>query len=346
MKRIAPIIVLLSVSNLYAASLEYDVDPDGGGDYTSLSAWEAAQEQDLTDGGGDTMTAFCSSSSGGDDTTVCVISGTWVTGAANWILIEGTDFPVDGVLDLTKYNLHISSGSNSYCIRNLVSYVTFRKLQVRYTGSSTGNGYALYCENTGDNCTIDSCIVKGYHTGTGRGYGVYNYRCDNLNIYNTLFYDFVSSTDTDYIGIYSYGQAGDNTYVYNCTVENCYYGYREASSGTVDTYNCIAANCTDDFDGLGTIDYCCSDTGDGTNAQTPSGGDWTNEFADLATEDYSLKSANCVGNGTDDPSSGLYSDDIIDTARSSTWDIGAFEYAGAPPAAPPAQKISILLGMI
>jgi hypothetical protein len=33
-----------------------------------------------------------------------------------------------------------------------------------------------------------------------------------------------------------------------------------------------------------------------------------------------------VGEGTDNPGSGLYSDDIIGTARSSPWDIGAFEY--------------------
>lgn len=39
------------------------------------------------------------------------------------------------------------------------------------------------------------------------------------------------------------------------------------------------------------------------------------------------------GAGTDDPGSGLYSDDITQTARTSTWDIGADEYIAAAAAA-------------
>jgi len=81
-----------------------------------------------------------------------------------------------------------------------------------------------------------------------------------------------------------------------------------------------------------TIDHCCSDDGDGTNAQGPSGGSWANEFTTPGTDFSLLAGGNCVGNGTDDPGAGLYSDDIIGTARNTTWDIGAFEIAAAPPA--------------
>ena len=96
--------------------------------------------------------------------------------------------------------------------------------------------------------------------------------------------------------------------------------------------NCVAGNCTDDFNGTITIANCCSDDGDGANPQGPLGADWDNEFTDKDNGAFSLLvGGNCVGNGTDDPGSGLYSDDIIGTVRTSTWDIGAFEY-GAPAA--------------
>ena len=45
---------------------------------------------------------------------------------------------------------------------------------------------------------------------------------------------------------------------------------------------------------------------------------------------------------TSNPASGLYSDDIIGTARTSTWDIGAFEYlAGSPPVTTTGKKCHI-----
>ena len=46
----------------------------------------------------------------------------------------------------------------------------------------------------------------------------------------------------------------------------------------------------DIFDDIGgsTIDYCASDDGDGTNAVSPSGSDWANEFVDYANGDFTL----------------------------------------------------------
>ena len=59
--------------------------------------------------------------------------------------------------------------------------------------------------------------------------------------------------------------------------------------------------------------------------------DWDAAFTDYSNGDFSVKNDSSVlyGAGTDNPGAGLYSDDIIDTARSSTWDIGAFEYVAA-----------------
>jgi len=54
--------------------------------------------------------------------------------------------------------------------------------------------------------------------------------------------------------------------------------------------------------------------------------DWSDELTDPGTDFSLVVGSNSIGNGTDNPGSGLYSDDIIGTARTSTWDIGAFEY--------------------
>lgn len=54
--------------------------------------------------------------------------------------------------------------------------------------------------------------------------------------------------------------------------------------------------------------------------------DWTIEYADLTTGNFQpLEGSNQIDNGTDDPSSGVYSDDILDAARTSTWSIGPYE---------------------
>ena len=72
------------------------VDPDavgaGNGDswtdaYTSLNAWEAGEQQDLTDGTPDWMHCYCRASSGTVDSTVYEILG-WTTAAASYILVE------------------------------------------------------------------------------------------------------------------------------------------------------------------------------------------------------------------------------------------------------------------
>jgi hypothetical protein len=119
--------------------------------------------------------------------------------------------------------------------------------------------------------------------------------------------------------------------MYNCTAYTGFRGFTR-TAGTVTCTNCIAANqiaAGSSFNGTITVDHCCSDDGTGTNAQTPSGGVWTNEFVTDGS-DFALKvGGNCVGNGSDDPGAGLYSDDITGTARTSTWDIGADEYVAA-----------------
>ena len=115
--------------------------------------------------------------------------------------------------------------------------------------------------------------------------------------------------------------------MFNCTVYGCYWGIY--GPGTL--INCIVGGSytvSTDFNGTQTITNYCSDEGLGSNPQGPSGSDWDNEFTDKDNGDFSLEAgSNCINNGTDNPGSDLYLDDITGAIRTSTWDIGAFEYA-------------------
>jgi len=213
-------------------------------------------------------------------------------------------------------------------------YVRVIDIQLQVTTSSANSRLGFQVDNVGTtDIRFDSCLVKGICSGTGAAYGFQiNDSTATVKIYNCIVYNFVSGSDTHFIGI-NVANAS-NCYIYNCTIYGNYYGIKRVL-GTVTTTNCAIGNNTDDIDGTVTADYNCDDDNDGTNNQSPSGGDWDNEFTTPGT-DFSLESAgNCVGNGTDDPGGGLYSDDIAGNARSTTWDIGAFEYVGAPPAGIP-----------
>jgi len=201
------------------------------------------------------------------------------------------------------------------------------------TGTNQRNGVVINGQTSSCTVNIDSCFVRGISSGTGIGRGISAGDLQaTVNIYNTIVADFKSGSDSSHYGILGVGSPLN---VYNCTIYGCYYGVND-SGNVVTVKNCAIGNCDDDIYSANVVDYCCTDDGDGDHAQGPSGGSWANEFDNAAGYDFSLKSGgNCVGNGVDDPGSGLYSDDIIDVARSSTWDIGAFEYVAAGPSAAP-----------
>ena len=314
--------------------------------YASLSAWEAAQEQDLTDGDGDTMTVHCRASSGTADTITTAISG-WTTSETCYITIIGNDFPADGVFDVTKYRLAIATAgaASNYTILLRENYLRIVNYQIQLTITDTDTGFGPYVSQIdagGSDIRIDSCIVKGVCSGTGGGYGITILDADaTVNIFNSTIYGFnPSPSDSAFYGVQCGNAAVVN--ILNCTISGNYYGIR-VNAGTVNIINCAIFNNVNDYyyqAGTVTIDYCATDDGDGTHAQdfTAEATDWNKVFEDYTTGDFRLKdyttSPCCVGVGTDNPGEGLYSDDITGTARTSTWDIGAFEYIAGGEAIP------------
>lgn len=205
------------------------------------------------------------------------------------------------------------------------------------SSKATGTGQYPTCFYTNvENGVIyyDKCIARGSDNSQAGNFGWNCTSSDATTIYctNCVAYGFYKSGGTYYSGFRI--NATGTMYCYNCTSSGSTFGFKR-DGGTVVITNSIGFNNYDDFYGTITVDHCASDDEDGTNAVNISPGateatDWAACFTDYANGDFSLKNytgtGKVIGMGTDNPGSGLYSDDIIGTTRSSVWDIGAFEY--------------------
>ncbi len=311
------------------AALSTAVDTDGTGNYTSLNAAEAAQEQDLTDGGGDTFEFTCEASSGSVDTTAVSVDG-WTTAPANFILINAADG--DEVLktgwDASRYRLVVAGRS----LEISEQYVRITRLQIE---SNANANYGIFLEfgSNGGEVLVDSCWIRSSHN-SGRCLGTIG-RSTDFIIQNTIvttvgsfavFFDNSSGTNTLYNSIVYGDGAGTGVFI------------RDASA-TVK--NCAIFNHADDVNksgtGTATIQYNAADDDldteftESTNVQ-PSGGDWSNEFATPGSDFTAQTGGNIENNGIGPGSdANVPTTDIDGTARSgATCDIGADEIAGAP----------------
>jgi len=306
------------------------IDPDQGAghNYHILFDWEAAQQSNLTGTGA--CIAQCTSSSGTADTTPVVIDG-WTTTESDYIEIiaYSGDEAVKTGIDTSRYRLHITANDN-HSIDILEDWVHVRNLQFKVTqGVNTNVASILYFESSSANstCKVDSCYFQIVGTDGSSKKSAIGVADENftVKIYNCIFYGNLFGRFTAWVnsGVIN---------IYNCSARG--FGYAANSiyifAGTLSVVNtAVFNNNTNNFGAGVSVDHCASDTDTGTNNVVESGGgaDWTDDFVDAANGDFTLKStSNLVGSGTDDPGSGLYSDDIDGVARTSTWDVGADEY--------------------
>ncbi len=307
------------------------VDPDGGAgyDYTSLAAAIAGEARNLVTAD-EQLTIKCRCTGGTADGAV-TING-FTTDSTRFIKIW-TD-PSENYRHSGTYpsgNKYSIEAANGIAIKVSDEYVRLIGIAISVSSSTTnciGIRVSDYTVGTGT-LTIDKCVIRcSSCMAESSSMGIYLADSSQpATITNTIIYGFYKSSVNN-TAIYGYGP---NINIYNCTAFNNNYGVRR-TLGTLVATNCIVFGNVDDFYGTITIDHCASDDGDGTNAVDISPGateadDWAACFTDYANGDFSLKSDSvCVGAGVDDPGSGLYSDDILGNTRTSTWDIGAFEY--------------------
>ncbi len=296
--------------------------------YLTLNACEAAENQDLTDAGGDIMIINCRGTA--NDTTATQFLG-WSTASGSYIEISGD--VVNYNWDDTKYT---NAPTNANGIRISENYMRIHNIQSLGTESGTGNLYCLVTNTIdagGADIWIYNSLIKGVCSGTGAGEGIDCNDSDvtNLRIWNVIVNDFVSGTDNDFkgIGILNAGTAD----ITNVVVHNCRIGIAR-TAGTVNVYNSVSFDNNDDFNGtFNTITYCASDDNDvtagGTNVDETAGATktWTDCFTDYANDDFHLKTGSpLIDAGTNDPLTGYGSPDIEGAART-TWDVGADEYS-------------------
>jgi len=326
-----------------ATEVVHVVDPDNGSgaDYTTITAWEAAQQRDLTSADEIAVAKCRCTGSTGDAISIMYISG-WTTDATRYIKIW-TD-PTESYRHSGKWstgNVYrieaTKTGSSQAIIDVQEDFVQFVGLLMQSDNGGQLHAKGINFQNSvadGSEFLVDSCIIRALHSGASSyANGIdctYVSTGGNrtLKVQNTLVYDF-SESNADCGGIVQ--TYGWNVLSYNNTVHNCWDGIycgNNASNYHV-VKNCIVQDCTETCYG-GTFhadsDYNCSDDGThpGSNGQT---GEVT--FVDEANDDFHLNSTDSValGNGLDlsSDASNPISVDIDGDARTS-WDIGADEF--------------------
>jgi len=229
--------------------------------------------------------------------------------------------------------------TDEYCLEILDDHVRVDGIQFGLTVTANNSGICVRIAQVSagnNNIQISNCIMNAVNvTGWGSALGIVSADADlDLDVWNCVIYGFISANtpaDTSFHGI----RVAGVTDIWNCTIYGCHYGIGEYGTDTVNVTNCIVFENTDDFLATITMTYCLSDddhTGDSATNQviTQTGG--SPAYAALVTNaaggDFSLtdSSSEAVGFGTDDPGGATQDDtDIIGTARTSTWDAGAFE---------------------
>lgn len=323
------IIILFYCGLCSAAEIEMVIKEDESGDYTSLEACLGANEQDLTDGAGDTFIAKIDGTWDDPDTTYAELDG-WTCDVDNFVTIYTTAAARhEGVASSDRYRLDPSG--DTHCLRIDEFYTVVEGLEL--TGMSGSSSEGIRLDGDGDYSEIGYCLIHTDSSTNNQGDGIYAVGL-NAKIYNCIIYDMERS------GIHS---AIGGNYAYNCSVINCGnatypYGGYYSGYGTFTCYNCVACDCNDlDFKAnsghtiTGDYNFSKDDSAPGANSIHGTTDGKTVDFVNTSggTEDLHLQStSDAIGVGTDDPSGGLYDDDIDGDTRSSTWDIGADEYVG------------------
>lgn len=307
-----------------------------GGDYTSLSAWEAGRQGDLVSSDCIEI-AECYSL---EDTTTVDIDG-WTTDATRYIKVATTSSARHGGVWSTSAYRMVMDNTYAFTIRE--SHVWLDGIQITLTNPSAGLYYirTVGLSNT-DTLKISNTIFKG-HGNSSYNIGlcptVVTGSLPTMYVWNSLFYGSGNS-ENSYFNVTG---ANDVVYIYNSTFilggTNVTAGVRR-EAGTLTCTNVFAGGCYSGraFFGTITCNYCASsDASADDNGGT---GNIINKAIDTDTfvnvtagsEDYRLATdglSPLVNAGTSDPGSGLFSDDITYTIRSGTWDIGAHEYVAA-----------------
>lgn len=320
-----------------------------GGDYSSLSAWEAGQQKSIASG--DREIAECYAF---QDTTRVTIDGWTVPSGAEIIVRAASGNQHTGARG-TGYRLVVSTPFCSLIVSQ--NYVTLDGIAVRGTYSTAGSGSETVRCNSIQSLRILNCLIESdLPDAEALKVNVSDAANRNAIIANTIV--IASGTSAGAM------QVGGQVYGYNCAFinggnGNAVYEFNVANNNQK-FKNCYLhrATGTNVFDfGYGptpTWTTCKHSTSQSITGSTGSTAYSTANFTNVTSgsEDLRLPSGSAlIDAGTDLSADADYpfSTDILGNSRSGTWEVGPFNYAAAATLAPPpfrsqARRIAPLLG--
>lgn len=290
-----------------------------GGDYSSLSAWEAGQQKVIS--AGDVEIAECYSFS---DTSAVTIDG-WTTVATGYIEIRTPlEERHDGKWNSSKYRLEVND--DYAAVLNIVEdYVRIIGLQLDIQNTT----FALGISYSGAGvCSILNNIIQGSSTAADGQNGI---ELDNLgngtvNIINNIIYTCRVGISVDYPS-----GTSEEVNIYNNTLYGNGYGVSIYEVTTLNIKNNISyGNVTSDY----VINFSGTQVNSANLSEDATSPDVafrskTLTFVDTTTFDLHLVVGDTDAiNQADDLSADAafpFSDDVDGGDRSS-WDIGADEY--------------------
>lgn len=293
------------------------IKPAGGGDYTTLAAWETARAGSKVD---TIERAECYAGNSGGLT----LGVSWSLDATSHIEIAAASSDMhQGVFSTAKSHI-ISSGSAIHIGASSVARVRVYDMLLGAGGVGSGvkNGY------TAVDVKAYRCIATGA-TATG-GFSGVKY-AENCVAYGIRF----DASSSGFASVSSGGQQ-----LLNCTAYDCGIGFFASSSANIDARNCVAQSCTDGFkvasaSFVATSSNNISDiAGDAPGTNSKQG---VVQFVDAANKDFHLAATDTVarGAGVNLTSSGITTD-IDGDARPATgaWDVGADQVVESPTPTP------------
>src|SRR5688572_11801988 len=230
-----------------AQEIIHTIIPGGGGDYTTLPAWEAAQQRDLVAAD---QIAVAECYAGASTAGACVLTG-WTTDATRYTIIRAATGQRHNGIPGAGYR-HTSADTVPALVFNTH---TGRVEGIELANTSTGNCINVVEPVTGHSVWIDGCLLIG---GTQ---SVYSAAASAVNIYvvNCIIMDAsFAGTNAD--------SANVTMHVYNNTVINCGLGIRN-NTGVVRPKNNIVQGGTSCFAGTMTAS-ATNISSDATSPQT------------------------------------------------------------------------------
>ncbi len=311
--RLLPLVLLFLVPNISSAATESVsvIRQDCTGYsrcYTSLSAWEAAQQRDLV-ASNEIAVARIEGTWTNPDTTAVTIDG-WTTGVNNYIKIyTAPEARHGGVWDNTKYRL----SNSGRVIYNVEPYVRIDGIQID-NKTSTSQGMLSYQSGV----EISNSIIKNSNIGLYLS-------GDNVKVKNCLIYD----------SNFGLRFAGANGFFYNCTyANNATAVYLDAKSSTLK--NSIFTDNTTDMSssgfGVSQTTYSATDLSQsisGIPADQSNKFNQTFVFSNSVNKDFHLLNTDnsAKDQGVDlsvDPNFPFF-EDIDGQNRTNPWDMGPDE---------------------